>query len=80
MQVGENTGKGSTLFLINKPVTGVWKLSVPASSANRYVAANCISFENIDFEYNFLVEAKVFGKTKSVASKSPIKGMLLKSE
>eukprot|EP00112_Aurelia_sp_Birch-Aquarium-sp1_P025683 Seg868.7 transcript_id=Seg868.7/GoldUCD/mRNA.D3Y31 product="hypothetical protein" protein_id=Seg868.7/GoldUCD/D3Y31 len=68
-----STGQGS-LFLINKPTPGVWKLSVPVTSTDHFVTVRGISEENIDFEYVFLVEAKVRRKPKSITSNSPVKG------
>ena len=47
---------------------------MPVTSTNHFVTVRGISEENIDFEYFFLVEAKVGRKPKSITSKSPVKG------
>eukprot|EP00794_Sanderia_malayensis_P015844 gene15844-17441_t len=69
-----NTGKGS-LFLVKKPASGIWKLTVPpSSSGNQFVTARGISEENIDFEFFFIVESRMGRRSKQILTKSPLKG------
>ena len=67
------TGRGA-LYVVERPATGVWKL---VSSSSSYVTAKCVSLENIDFEYNFLVQVKVGLRHKVISSKEPLHGMIL---
>jgi len=68
-----NTGKGA-LFLVDKPAPGEWKIKCPSCSLQSYITSNSISLENIDFDYSFLVDVKIEGKSNVIASNYPIKG------
>lgn len=68
-----DTGKGA-LFLVEKPTPGRWKLKCPACSSKSLITSNGISQENIDFEYNFLVDVTVGANSKAISSSYPIKG------
>ena len=67
------TGKGS-LFLVNKPSPGVWKLAVPPSAGGHFITARAVSEENIDFEFFFIVETKVGRTAKPITVNAPLKG------
>ena len=71
---GKITTGGGALFVVERPATGVWKL---VTSTNSFVTAKCVSLENIDFEYNFLVQVKVGLRQKVISSKEPLQGTAL---
>lgn len=69
-----DTGKGA-VFLVEKPTPGLWRLKCPSCTSESLVTSNGISLENIDFDYNFLVDVGINEKTKVISSSYPIKGI-----
>lgn len=65
-----DTGAGA-LYVVEKPAVGEWKLVTPSNS---FVTAKCVSLENIDFEYNFLVSVKIGFRQKVISSREPLLG------
>ena len=68
-----NTGHGA-LYIVERPPSGVWTISI---SEGGYITTKCISYENIDFEYNFIAQVKVGLRSKVIPTNAPVKGRQL---